>query len=295
MATITSEREVWDIPTVLVTDNGNSDIFADGISDFPLPLLLGAPLFKSGGSSPHMNASNNSEENGTLSTVMDDDLVDSMLESCFQSAHESVYGNASTTSDNSREICMATAMQQVAGEANVSELTCETDLSAPLFNHLEPRQGAIGDTLAMLDRPDTRNPHLAGAGVNLSPYIPHMTTETKSSQRRSGPGKIRKTKKSRAPARPWSEQEHQRFKESLELFGRNWERCAAYIGTRRAQLVRSHAQKYLIKLWKLGEPLPKKVAESGNGYTLSGKPLHADSASARSYLTKIPCPNISQE
>lgn len=96
--------------------------------------------------------------------------------------------------------------------------------------------------------------------------------------------------KCRAPARPWSEEEHRRFEESLELFGRNWELCAEYIGTRRAQLVRSHAQKHLIKLWKLGKPLPRKVAESGKGYTLSGKPLLRDSASARSYLTKIPCP-----
>ncbi|KAI0561843.1 Myb domain containing protein [Gracilaria domingensis] len=101
-----------------------------------------------------------------------------------------------------------------------------------------------------------------------------------------------KSKRARAPAKPWTEDEHQRFKESLELYGRNWEKCAKYIGTRRPQLVRSHAQKYLIKLWKLGLPLPNKVAESGRGYTLSGKPLHADSASAKSYLTRISGPAV---
>lgn len=101
-----------------------------------------------------------------------------------------------------------------------------------------------------------------------------------------------KSKRARAPARPWTEEEHQRFKASLEIYGRNWEKCAKYIGTRRAQLVRSHAQKYLIKLWKLGKPLPKKVAESGKGYTLSGKPLLAESASARSYLTRIAGPDV---
>lgn len=99
-----------------------------------------------------------------------------------------------------------------------------------------------------------------------------------------------KQKRPRARARPWSVEEHRRFEEGLKLFGRDWEQCAAYVGTRRASLVRSHAQKHLIKLWKLGKPLPEKLAESGSGYTLSGKPLLPDSASAKSYLIKIPCP-----
>lgn len=100
-------------------------------------------------------------------------------------------------------------------------------------------------------------------------------------------------KRIRARARPWTPDEHRRFEESLELFGRNWVMCAAYIGTRRATLVRSHAQKHFIKLWKLNKPLPQKVKESGTGYTLSGKPLLADSISAKSYLIKLPCPQAS--
>lgn len=103
-------------------------------------------------------------------------------------------------------------------------------------------------------------------------------------------GRVVKRKTKRAPAKPWSKEEHEKFEQALEMFGRNWGECARYIGTRPAPLVRSHAQKYLIKLWKTGKPLPKKVAESGKGYTLSGKPLLPESASARSYLTKIPCP-----
>lgn len=106
--------------------------------------------------------------------------------------------------------------------------------------------------------------------------------------------KKKKGKITRARAKPWTAEEHRRFEESLELYGRNWEQCAKYIGTRRASLVRSHAQKHLIKLWKLGKPLPKKLAETGSGYTLSGKPLLADSASAKSYLIKLPCPEASE-
>ena len=48
----------------------------------------------------------------------------------------------------------------------------------------------------------------------------------------------------------------------------------------------SHAQKYFIKLYKENKPLPAKVAESGEGYTLSGKPLDPDSAAARAYGAK---------
>ena len=45
----------------------------------------------------------------------------------------------------------------------------------------------------------------------------------------------------------------------------------------------SHAQKHFIKLCLKGERLPAKVAESGTGYTLSGKALDPDSAAAKAY------------
>ena len=43
---------------------------------------------------------------------------------------------------------------------------------------------------------------------------------------------------------------------------------------------------HFIKLYKENKPLPAKVAESGEGYTLSGKPLDPDSAAARAYGAK---------
>jgi hypothetical protein len=54
--------------------------------------------------------------------------------------------------------------------------------------------------------------------------------------------------------------------------------------TRDGHSIRSHAQKHFIKLYRDGLPLPLQVAESGSGYTLSGKPLDPDSAAARPYL-----------
>ncbi len=96
--------------------------------------------------------------------------------------------------------------------------------------------------------------------------------------------RVRKDKgKERAKARPWDEQEEAKFIEALHLHGRDWKKCAEHVGTRDARAITSHAQKYFIKLCLQGKKLPSKVAESGDGYTLSGKPLDPSSAAARAY------------
>lgn len=56
--------------------------------------------------------------------------------------------------------------------------------------------------------------------------------------------------------------------------------CAELLATRDADAVKSHAQRHFIKLCLRGKVLPAKVAESGNGYTLSGNPLDPVSAGA---------------
>ncbi len=63
-------------------------------------------------------------------------------------------------------------------------------------------------------------------------------------------------------------------------------------GSRRSRDVASHAQKYFIKLYKANEELPAKVRITGEGYTLSGKPLDPNSAAARAY--GIQGPDISR-
>eukprot|EP00179_Madagascaria_erythrocladioides_P004527 CAMPEP_0198312034 /NCGR_PEP_ID=MMETSP1450-20131203/3570_1 /TAXON_ID=753684 ORGANISM="Madagascaria erythrocladiodes, Strain CCMP3234" /NCGR_SAMPLE_ID=MMETSP1450 /ASSEMBLY_ACC=CAM_ASM_001115 /LENGTH=496 /DNA_ID=CAMNT_0044014959 /DNA_START=58 /DNA_END=1548 /DNA_ORIENTATION=+ len=94
-------------------------------------------------------------------------------------------------------------------------------------------------------------------------------------------------KPKRAPARKWTEDEERLFCEALELYGRDWKSCADHVGTRTASDFRSHAQKYFIRLFKQGRPVPAKVAESGSGHTLSGKPLDPNSAAARCYLSSV--------
>ncbi|KAL0082205.1 Homeodomain-like DNA binding domain-containing transcription factor [Phycomyces blakesleeanus] len=61
---------------------------------------------------------------------------------------------------------------------------------------------------------------------------------------------------------------------------------AAHIATRDANSIRSHAQKHLIKLFRDNIPLPAKVRLTGEGYTLSGKPLDPNSSAAKPYLIR---------
>jgi len=85
--------------------------------------------------------------------------------------------------------------------------------------------------------------------------------------------------------RNWTDEEERKFLEALEMYGRDWHKCAAHLQSRDVVSCRSHAQKYFIKLWINGEPLPKKVAEQGAGYTVSGKPLDPDSSFVKYYMS----------
>jgi len=85
----------------------------------------------------------------------------------------------------------------------------------------------------------------------------------------------------------YTEEEEAKFLEGISLYGRDWKSLTDFIGTRNSKSVRSHAQKHFIKLYREAKPLPDKVRESGEGYTLSGKPLDPYSASAKPYLANV--------
>jgi SHAQKYF class myb-like DNA-binding protein len=46
----------------------------------------------------------------------------------------------------------------------------------------------------------------------------------------------------------WTKEEHQKFIEAIELFGRDWKKVQAFIGTRTTTQAASHAQKYFSKV-----------------------------------------------
>ena len=48
----------------------------------------------------------------------------------------------------------------------------------------------------------------------------------------------------------WSKEEHQKFIEGLFIFGNQWKKMQKYIETRTAIQVRSHSQKFMMKLKK---------------------------------------------
>ena len=59
----------------------------------------------------------------------------------------------------------------------------------------------------------------------------------------------------------WSAQEHARFVDGLEKYGRRkWIRIAEHVGTRTVIQVRSHAQKYFKKLRRAAQPPARKVS-----------------------------------
>jgi SHAQKYF class myb-like DNA-binding protein len=102
-------------------------------------------------------------------------------------------------------------------------------------------------------------------------------------RRGSGSSQASRKEKGKTPAR-WTEEEASRFIEGLALYGRDWERLTQHIGTRSLPLVKSHTQKHFIWLAKHGLPVPAKVAETGCGHTMDGKPLDLRSRTAMDYL-----------
>ncbi|XP_042503684.1 protein REVEILLE 6-like [Macadamia integrifolia] len=90
------------------------------------------------------------------------------------------------------------------------------------------------------------------------------TTTTASSDDPSK--KIRKPYTITKSRESWTEQEHDKFLEALQLFDRDWKKIEAFVGSKTVIQIRSHAQKYFLKIQKNGTsehvppPRPKRKA-----------------------------------
>ncbi|KAB2598682.1 protein REVEILLE 6-like [Pyrus ussuriensis x Pyrus communis] len=126
--------------------------------------------------------------------------------------------------------------------------------------------------------PDVNGMALPGLG----PFAPvTATASTTSSSAEDLSKKIRKPYTITKSRESWSEPEHDKFLEALQLFDRDWKKIEAFIGSKTVIQIRSHAQKYFLKVQKNGTsehlppPRPKRKAAhpypqkaSKNGFSL---------------------------
>ncbi|XP_042501548.1 protein REVEILLE 6-like isoform X1 [Macadamia integrifolia] len=93
------------------------------------------------------------------------------------------------------------------------------------------------------------------------------TTPTTTTASSDDPNKkIRKPYTITKSRESWTEQEHDKFLEALQLFDRDWKKIEAFVGSKTVIQIRSHAQKYFLKVQKNGTsehvppPRPKRKA-----------------------------------
>merc|ERR1719174_1159548 len=87
----------------------------------------------------------------------------------------------------------------------------------------------------------------------------------------------------------WSKQEHQQFLDLMEVHGRSWTKIARCMDTRTEPQVRSHAQKYFIKL----EKEAKRIGEAAPapGRALSTRPKRSP-PTKRQKVVEPPAPVV---
>ncbi|CAN1309032.1 Protein REVEILLE 6 [Linum perenne] len=98
------------------------------------------------------------------------------------------------------------------------------------------------------------------AGVSSVPPVAATAAAEDQSKKIRKPYTITKSRES------WTEQEHDKFLEALQLFDRDWKKIEAFVGSKTVIQIRSHAQKYFLKVQKSGTsehvppPRPKRKA-----------------------------------
>ncbi|KAF5744389.1 Homeodomain-like superfamily protein [Tripterygium wilfordii] len=92
------------------------------------------------------------------------------------------------------------------------------------------------------------------------------TTTTAASYSDDVNKKVRKPYTITKSRESWTEQEHEKFLEALQLFDRDWKKIEAFVSSKNVIQIRSHAQKYFLKVQKSGTsehvppPRPKRKA-----------------------------------
>ncbi|XP_010544410.1 PREDICTED: protein REVEILLE 3 isoform X2 [Tarenaya hassleriana] len=105
-----------------------------------------------------------------------------------------------------------------------------------------------------------------GLGVGHIGAIPMTERSNMMSFSEDPTKKIRKPYTITKSRESWTEQEHDKFLEALQLFDRDWKKIEAFVRSKTVIQIRSHAQKYFLKAQKNGNsehlppPRPKRKA-----------------------------------
>ncbi|KAJ4834239.1 Protein REVEILLE 6 [Turnera subulata] len=151
---------------------------------------------------------------------------------------------------------------------------------------------------------------LPGLGPFATTSITTPTTgapaSTASSTSSEDPSKkIRKPYTITKSRESWTEPEHDKFLEALQLFDRDWKKIEAFVGSKTVIQIRSHAQKYFLKVQKSGTsehlppPRPKRKAAHPYPQKASKNVLSQTSGSLQSsallepgYILRPECSSI---